>query len=158
MGNCLSFSNEDKSPVKPATSQKSAPASVKAAPAAPAPAPAPTPAPAPEPVVEAVPEPVAAPVEPAAEPVAAPADVVLEEVHPYLKYGGSFAGDTKDTDKFKYVQFTELPAFTPGHKSLMAKYLTPEVFEKLKDIKSSHGYSLSNVIQTGELCNISFYI
>jgi hypothetical protein len=31
----------------------------------------------------------------------------------------------------------------------MAKYLTPEVFEKLKDVKSPKGYSLSNAIMTG---------
>ena len=31
----------------------------------------------------------------------------------------------------------------------MAKTLTPELFEKLKDVKSSKGYTLSNAIQTG---------
>mmetsp|Transcript_27876 Transcript_27876/g.28145 ORF Transcript_27876/g.28145 Transcript_27876/m.28145 type:complete len:448 (+) Transcript_27876:85-1428(+) len=68
---------------------------------------------------------------------------------PYLKYGGSYAGDPKDTTDFKYVTFTALPAFTDAHKSLMAKTLTAELFEKLKDVKSEKGYSLSNVIMTG---------
>lgn len=68
---------------------------------------------------------------------------------PYLKYGGSYAGDPKDSSDFKYVTWTELPRFTPAHKSAMAKYLTAEVFEKLKDVKSEKGYTLSNAIMTG---------
>ena len=48
---------------------------------------------------------------------------------PYLKYGGTYATDPKDSADFKYVQFTEMPKFTPAHKSAMAKYLTPEVRE-----------------------------
>lgn len=68
---------------------------------------------------------------------------------PYLKYGGSYAGDIKDTADFKYVTYTTLPQFTDKHKSLMAKYLTQEVFDKLKDVKSSKGYTLSNAIMTG---------
>lgn len=46
---------------------------------------------------------------------------------PYLKYGGSYGGDVKDSKDFKYVLFSELPKFTPGHRSAMAKFLTPEV-------------------------------
>lgn len=77
-------------------------------------------------------------------------NLALEKVEdPYLKYGGAYAGDIKDTTDFKYVTFTELPKFTPQHKSLMSKVLTAEVFEKLKDVKSSKGYSLSNAIMTG---------
>ena len=68
---------------------------------------------------------------------------------PYLKYGGSYAGDPKDTDDFKYVTFTEVPKFTEQHKSAMARHLTPELFELLKDRKSNKGYTLSNVIMTG---------
>ena len=68
---------------------------------------------------------------------------------PYLKYGGSYAGDPKDTDDFKYVTFTSRPNFTDAHKSAMAKYLTAEIFEKLKDKVSEKGYTLSNVIMTG---------
>lgn len=54
---------------------------------------------------------------------------------PYLKYGGSYGGDLKDTKDFKYLTFSELPKFTAEHKSLMAKTLTPELFESLKDKK-----------------------
>jgi len=68
---------------------------------------------------------------------------------PYLKYGGSYAGDPKDTKDFKYVTFAERPAFTDAHKSAMAKHLTQEVFDKLKDVKSEKGYTLSNAIMTG---------
>ena len=68
---------------------------------------------------------------------------------PYLKYGGSYAGDIKDTKDFKYLTFDQLPAFTPAHKSLMAKTLTAEMFEKLKGVKSSKGYTLSNAVMTG---------
>jgi creatine kinase len=68
---------------------------------------------------------------------------------PYLKYGGSYAGDIKDTPDFKYVTYTTLPTFTEKHRSLMTKVLTPELFERLKDVKSSKGYTLSNAIMTG---------
>lgn len=77
-------------------------------------------------------------------------NVALEKFEdPYLKYGGSYAGDIKDTGDFKYVSFNEPPKFTAQHKSLMAKFLTADLFEKLKDVKSSKGYSLSNAIMTG---------
>jgi creatine kinase len=59
--------------------------------------------------------------------------------------------DPKDTDDFRYITFTELPPFTNKHKSLMRKTLTPKLFAKLKDVKSSKGYSLSNAIQAGVL-------
>lgn len=76
--------------------------------------------------------------------------VSLEKVEdPYLKFGGTYAGDIKDTPDFKYVSYSTLPAFTDKHKSLMAKVLTQEVFDKLKDLKSSKGYTLSNAIMTG---------
>ena len=68
---------------------------------------------------------------------------------PYLVYGGSYAGDAKDASDFKYLTFTEVPKFTDKHKSLMSKVLTPELFEKLKDVKSSKGYTLSNAVMTG---------
>jgi creatine kinase len=68
---------------------------------------------------------------------------------PYLKYGGAYLGDLKDTTDFKYVTFTDRPNLGPEHKSLMAKFLTPELFEKLKNVKSSKGYTISNAIQTG---------
>ena len=64
--------------------------------------------------------------------------VALDKVEdPYLLYGGSYAGDAKDAPDFKYLTFAEVPKFTDKHKSLMAKTLTPELFEKLKNVKSS---------------------
>lgn len=76
--------------------------------------------------------------------------VALSKVSdPYLQYGGTYLGDPKDTADFKYVTFTEVPKFTDKHKSAMAKHLTPEIFEKLKDQQSNKGYTLSNVIMTG---------
>ena len=59
--------------------------------------------------------------------------------------------DTKDTEEFKYLTFTELPPFTEGHKSLMRKTMTQELFDKLKDVKSSKGYTLCNGMQAGVL-------
>mmetsp|Transcript_54769 Transcript_54769/g.119363 ORF Transcript_54769/g.119363 Transcript_54769/m.119363 type:complete len:455 (+) Transcript_54769:82-1446(+) len=69
---------------------------------------------------------------------------------PYLKYGGHYNdADPKNTNDFKYLEFDALPAFTDKHKSAMARHLTQEVFDKLKDVKSSKGYSLHNAIMTG---------
>lgn len=68
---------------------------------------------------------------------------------PYLLYGGSYAGDTKDTKNFKYVSFDTVPTFSDKHRSLMAKTLTPELFAQLKSVSSSKGFTLSNVIMTG---------
>jgi len=42
-----------------------------------------------------------------------------------------------------------LPKFEEAHKSLMAKTLDQALFDKLKDVKSENGYTLSNCIQTG---------
>ena len=44
-----------------------------------------------------------------------------------MKYGGAYGADPKDSKDFKYVTFSELPKFTPGHRSAMAKFLTAEV-------------------------------
>lgn len=69
---------------------------------------------------------------------------------PYLAYGGAYdEADGKNSTDFKYLKFDAVPAFTDKHKSLMSKVLTPEVFEKLKDVKSDKGYTLSNAIMTG---------
>jgi creatine kinase len=69
---------------------------------------------------------------------------------PYLAYGGKYSeADPKNTADFHYLEFEALPAFTDKHKSAMAKHLTQEVFDKLKDVKSSKGYTLSNAIMTG---------
>ena len=76
-----------------------------------------------------------------------------------MKFGGKYLGDPKDSSDFKYVTFEELPnvsnsfsmialsvlivknivlQFSAGlHKSLMAKTLTPELFDKLKGLKTS---------------------
>ena len=43
----------------------------------------------------------------------------------------------------------EYPSFTDDHKSLMAKYLTKEVFEKLKDLKTSSGFTIDDAIRSG---------
>jgi len=79
--------------------------------------------------------------------------VVLESIKdkdPYLTYGGHYNfSDPKNTGDFTYLEFTNLPAFTPKHRSAMAKHLTPAVFESLKNVKSKFGYSLSNAIATG---------
>jgi len=58
-------------------------------------------------------------------------------------------GDIKNTEDFTYEVYETLPEFTPEHKSLMSKLLTPELFEQLKDLKTEKGYTLSNAIQTG---------
>ena len=59
--------------------------------------------------------------------------------------------DDKDTDDFKYLTFSELPPFTDEHKSLMRKTMTPELFDQLKEVKSSKGYTLFNGMQAGVL-------
>jgi creatine kinase len=59
--------------------------------------------------------------------------------------------DPKDTDDFKYITFTEMPPFHKGHKSLMRKIMTPELFERYKNVKSSKGFTFSNAIQCGVL-------
>ncbi len=41
------------------------------------------------------------------------------------------------------------PEFTKKHKSLMAKYLTKEVFEKLKELKTKNGFTLEKAIKSG---------
>jgi len=41
------------------------------------------------------------------------------------------------------------PNFTKEHKSLMAKYLTKEVFEKLKDLKTTNNFTLEKAIKSG---------
>ncbi|MEA1916582.1 MAG: phosphagen kinase [Campylobacterota bacterium] len=41
------------------------------------------------------------------------------------------------------------PIFTKEHKSLMAKYLTKEVYDSLDGIKSANGFSIDDVINSG---------
>lgn len=44
---------------------------------------------------------------------------------------------------------SNFPDFTPQHRSLMAKHLTPEIYASLKDTVSSKGFGLDMAIQTG---------
>jgi creatine kinase len=67
----------------------------------------------------------------------------------FTAMAGPTGGDPKDTAEFKYLTYTECPKWTPDHKSLMSKTVTPELFAKLKDIKSDKGYTFSNAIMTG---------
>ncbi|MFK5882047.1 MAG: phosphagen kinase [Sulfurospirillum sp.] len=41
------------------------------------------------------------------------------------------------------------PNFTKEHKSLMAKYLTKEIFEELKELKTPNGFTLEKAIKSG---------
>nr|CCA26286.1 creatine kinase putative [Albugo laibachii Nc14] len=41
------------------------------------------------------------------------------------------------------------PQFTPQHRSLMSRFLTRDIYAKLKDVKTSAGYTLERAIQTG---------
>jgi len=93
---------------------------------------------------------------PPGSPVATTAGFKLPEIEPSFDQWLSTQleaspPDAKDTDEFRYITFTELPPFTDKHKSLMRKTMTPELFDKLKDVKSSKGYSLSNGMQAGVL-------
>lgn len=45
--------------------------------------------------------------------------------------------------------YHNFPKLTPKHRSLMAKNLTPEIYELLKDRKTAGGYTLDQAIQTG---------
>ena len=108
-----------------------------------------------EPTTVAEPVDVASEPTDAAEPIevvtdaAEPSNAAPETTDPYLQYGGSYAGDPKDTPDFKYITFRDCPLFTPAHKSAMSRHLSRELFHSLKDLKSNTGYTLSNVIMTG---------
>jgi len=41
------------------------------------------------------------------------------------------------------------PNFTKEHKSLMAKYLTKEIFEELKGLKTKNGFTIEQAIKSG---------
>lgn len=47
------------------------------------------------------------------------------------------------------VNFDSYPVLTKKHTSLMAKNLTPEIYEALKERKTEDGYTLDQAIQTG---------
>jgi len=127
-----------------ATPAAAAPAA--ASPAAPAAAPA-ADAPAAAPAADA---PAAAPAADAPAADAASADAAAEGGEPWLTWGEDDTENENNRDDFKYKVYKELPAMDGGkHKSLMAKLLTAEIFDKLKDLKTSKGYTLSHAIQTG---------
>jgi creatine kinase len=69
--------------------------------------------------------------------------------NPDKDFGGVAGGDPKDSDDFAYLTYSTLPKFEEAHKSLMAKTLDQALFDKLKDVKSDTGFTLSNCIQTG---------
>ena len=43
----------------------------------------------------------------------------------------------------------QYPEFTESHKSLMAKFLTKEMFEELKGLKTSSGFTINDIIKSG---------
>lgn len=43
----------------------------------------------------------------------------------------------------------DYPIFTPKHQSLMAKYLTKELYSELKDLKTSNNFQLDTAIASG---------
>jgi creatine kinase/arginine kinase len=45
----------------------------------------------------------------------------------------------------------KFPTFPKGCKSLLCKYLTPEIFEELKDKKTKNGFTLHDAIRSGVL-------
>ena len=59
--------------------------------------------------------------------------------------------DEKNEGDFRFVDFEDFPTFSKEHNSLMRKILcsSPELFQKLKNIKSNKGFTFSNVIQCG---------
>ena len=63
--------------------------------------------------------------------------------------GGVARGDAKDSEDFEYLTYPACPQWTDKHRSLMAKFCTPEMFEKLKDVTTDTGYTFHNAIQTG---------
>lgn len=69
------------------------------------------------------------------------APVVVDAGPPVAASNSSIAVLPSSEDNF--------PVFTTKHRSLMAKHLTKELYDKLKDTKSSKGYTLDQAIQTG---------
>jgi len=47
------------------------------------------------------------------------------------------------------VALQKKPVFPEGCKSLLCKYLTDDVWEKLKDVKDKHGFTLAELINSG---------
>lgn len=68
---------------------------------------------------------------------------------PYLRFGGYYSEDPKNTKDFRFVHFETMPRFSPAHRSSLVRHLTQDIFDHLKDSKTSKGYTFSNVIMTG---------
>jgi len=49
----------------------------------------------------------------------------------------------------KTVSLQKKPVFPEGCKSLLCKYLTDDIWEKLKDVKDKHGFTLAELINSG---------
>ena len=49
----------------------------------------------------------------------------------------------------KPEDLTGFPVFPPGTKSLLSKYLTKDIWEKLKDKVDKHGFSFKQAILSG---------
>jgi protein-arginine kinase len=65
------------------------------------------------------------------------------------KHGGIALGDKKDTKDFCHFTYKNYP-FTKEHSNnFTSKILTPILFEKMKDLETDGGYTLSNSIQSG---------
>jgi len=72
----------------------------------------------------------------------------------WMTYGSVDFGNANNTEDHLYRSYNDLPPMVHTdaggkHRSLMTKYLTPELFEKLKNKKTKKGYTLSHAIQTG---------
>jgi len=72
----------------------------------------------------------------------------------WVTYGSIDYSNPNNTDDFQYREYFNRPPMVHTsqggkHRSLMCKYLTPELFEKLKNKKTKSGYTLSHAIQTG---------
>ena len=61
-----------------------------------------------------------------------------------------------DLEKNEWPKALEEAQKADGHKSLMAKTVTKELFEKLKDTKSKNGWTLARAINTGTCYPSSF--
>jgi len=78
-----------------------------------------------------------------------------DDAAPWLSFGAIDEANPNNTDDFKYKIYSELPVMKlkedgGPYKSLMAKYLTPELFKSLSEAgATSKGYSISHAIQTG---------
>lgn len=64
----------------------------------------------------------------------------------------SSAIDPRDSPSFRYISFDSMPLESLNNLgSLTRKNLTPELFTRLKDMRTSSGFSISNAIQAGLL-------